>query len=70
MVVDVHSADAITSVISLKKEVEEQTGRSLRITLAGATEAHIVAQEIAEAGIGVIVYPSRPFPYAWEDRRM
>lgn len=40
------------------------------MTLTGATEAHILAKEIGEAGIGVILNPVRPFPYVWDSRRM
>jgi len=43
---------------------------TLKMTITGASEAHILAAEIASAGIGVIVNPSRPFPTRWEDRRM
>ncbi|THH28657.1 hypothetical protein EUX98_g5540 [Antrodiella citrinella] len=70
LVIQIHSADAMASVISLKREIEAHTGHALKITFAGASEAHVVAQEIADANIGVIVAPARPFPYAWEDRRI
>ena len=60
----------MTSIIKLKQEVEAQSGHSLKLTFYGASEAHIIAQEIADANIGVIIAPSRPYPYAWEDRRM
>jgi hypothetical protein len=54
----------------LKKEVENKSGQSMKLTLAGASEAHLLAQEIGKAGVGVILVPSRPFPGKWEQRRM
>ncbi|KLO20165.1 composite domain of metallo-dependent hydrolase [Schizopora paradoxa] len=70
LVVDVHSADIIASLISLKKEVQESTGSLLKMTITGATEAHILAKELAEANVGVILNPVRPFPYFWDARRI
>ncbi|KAG6849822.1 hypothetical protein H0H93_004631, partial [Arthromyces matolae] len=57
-------------VSGLGKEVEAESGRSIKLTITGAAEAHILAQELGEAGIGVILNPPRPFPYTWEDRRI
>ena len=70
MVVSVESADAIASVIELKREIEAETGQDLKLTSSGATEAHLLAKEISEAKIGVIIRRSRSFPEEWEYRRM
>ena len=70
MVVGVESADAIASVIELKREIEAETRQDLKLTLSGATEAHLLAKEISEAKIGVIIRRSRSFPEEWEYRRM
>ncbi|KAG5721025.1 hypothetical protein E4T56_gene1508, partial [Termitomyces sp. T112] len=43
---------------------------SIKFTFTGASEAHLLAKEIGEAGIGVILAPSRPFPGTWESRRI
>ena len=51
-------------------EVERLKETAIKMTITGASEAHILAAEIASAGIKVIVNPSRPFPARWEDRRM
>ena len=59
--VNVGSADIMASLVSLKKETELKNGTPLKLTLAGATEAHIIAEELAEAGVGVIVTPTRSF---------
>ncbi|KAI0705003.1 hypothetical protein C8T65DRAFT_718924 [Cerioporus squamosus] len=69
LVVNVHSADIIATLISLKKEVEAKTGNAIKFTIAGATEAHLLASVLAEANVGVIVTPSRSFPYTWDERR-
>ncbi|KAI0297178.1 carbohydrate esterase family 9 protein [Russula brevipes] len=62
VVVEAHSADVIATLILLKRDVEEKTGATIQMTIAGATEAHILVKEIAEANIGVIFRPSRPLP--------
>jgi len=70
IVVEAHNADVIATLILLKKEVEEKTGATIHMTIAGATEAHLLVKEIAEAKIGIIFKPSRPFPATWEQRRV
>jgi hypothetical protein len=68
--VEAHSADVIASIILLKKEVEVAVGHAIKVTITGASEAHILASELGEANVGVVVSPTRPFPTLWEDRRM
>jgi hypothetical protein len=70
LVVDVQSADIMATLLRLKDEYEAYSGRELRMTFAGATEAHLLAHEIAKAGVSVIVTESKPFPSTWEQRRM
>ena len=72
LVVEVESADIIASLLALKAEVEEALAlpAPLRLTLAGAREAHLVAREIALAGAGVVFTQPRPFPKTWEAHRM
>jgi hypothetical protein len=60
----------IATLILLKKEVEEATGSHIRLTITGATEAHLLAQQLGEAGVGVIINPSRPYPRVWDQRRL
>lgn len=69
LVVEAHSVDIIASLIKVKKEVESQTGFDMKLTITGASEAHLLATEIAEAGVGLILDP-RPFPAQWEGRNM
>ncbi|KAJ7164022.1 carbohydrate esterase family 9 protein [Mycena crocata] len=70
IVVESHSADIIASLILLKKEVENAKGNTIQMTITGAAEAHLLAKELGEAGVGVILNPVRPFPFLWEDRRL
>ncbi|KAH7888764.1 composite domain of metallo-dependent hydrolase [Phlebopus sp. FC_14] len=70
LVVQTHSADIIASLIKLKKEIEFTTNTDLKMTVAGAAEAHLLAKELSEANIGVIVSPSRPFPEEWQMKRI
>jgi hypothetical protein len=70
LVVEAHSADIIATLVWLKREIERETGKSIRLTLTGASEAHILAKELGEEKVGVILNPARPFPFVWEDRRI
>jgi hypothetical protein len=63
------SADHIATVLQLKREVEAHTKKSLKLSLVGATESHLLAKEISEAGVGVVVLPAKTFPSDWQRRR-
>ena len=65
-----HSADDIASLIRVKGEVEDELDTKLKFVFSGAEEAHLLADEIAKSGAGVIVAPTRPFPHSWDERRM
>lgn len=67
---NVHNADIMIALLRLKKEIEEESTTTLKIVFSGATEAHLLANAIADADVGVIVSPSRPYPNVWENRRM
>ncbi|KAF4602114.1 hypothetical protein EYR40_005318 [Pleurotus pulmonarius] len=70
LVIEVHSADIMAALLIMKAEIEDRKGSYMRMVFSGATEAHLLAKEISRAGVGVILTPSRPFPTAWEDRRI
>jgi len=70
LVVTVHSADIMATLIELKKEIEVQHKAKIQLTFSGASEAHLLAKEIGEAGIGVILIPVHPFPVTWKSRRV
>ncbi|THH17725.1 hypothetical protein EW146_g3143 [Bondarzewia mesenterica] len=69
LVVRVHNADAIATLLNLKREVKRRKGTTIKMTLLGASEAHLLAKEISAANVGVIVSPPRSYPYTWDDRR-
>ncbi len=60
----------IATLVLLKREVKQAKGTDIQLTITGATEAYLLAKELGDAGVGVVLTPSRPFPYTWEDRRM
>ena len=60
----------MATLVNLKREYEDTTGNDLRLTLSGAAEAHLLAEEIAGAGISVILTSPRAYPSDWEQRRM
>ena len=72
LVVNAESADIIATLISLKSEVQETLALDtpLRFTIVGGREAHLLAKQIGQAGIGVIFRQLKPFPKEWEARRM
>lgn len=70
LVIETHSVDVIATLIELKREFEAHAGHSLRMTVAGATEAYLLASELAEAEVGVVLTRARPFPGTWERRRI
>ena len=70
LVVKVNGADAMASLLRLKREVEHAQRSTVRMVFIEAAEAHLLAKEIAEADIGIIQISSRPFPRTWERRRM
>lgn len=70
MVVSVENADIMSTLVTLKREFEKHSSNALRLTFSGATEAHLLAKQIAEAGISVVLTSPRPFPGTWDTRRM
>ncbi|KXN85384.1 hypothetical protein AN958_11484 [Leucoagaricus sp. SymC.cos] len=70
LIIEVHNTDIIATLLILKSEFEVKTRRNLRMTITGATEAHFLAKELAEAGVGVILTPARPLPKTWEQKRI
>ncbi|KAF1978817.1 hypothetical protein BU23DRAFT_524354 [Bimuria novae-zelandiae CBS 107.79] len=78
LILSVHSADTIASIIRLKSTIEtaiakaastSSTSPKLRIVLIGAAEAHIVAAELAAASVPVILAPLQPHQGSWDQKR-
>ncbi|KAF9450406.1 carbohydrate esterase family 9 protein [Macrolepiota fuliginosa MF-IS2] len=70
LIVEAHNSDIIATLLILKSEFEMRMRRSLRLTITGASEAHFLAKELADAGVGIILTPARPLPSTWEKRRI
>ncbi|WVQ81918.1 hypothetical protein IAT38_004045 [Cryptococcus sp. DSM 104549] len=66
LVVEVSSADVMSALVRLKREV----GKKIRLTFLGGHEAWLIAQDLADEDIGVIVAPSRSYPEGWDMRRI
>lgn len=71
LVINAAKADHLASLVRLKKEIERSPNQTdpLRWVVHGGQEAHLVASELAEAGIAVILDPPRAFPGSWDERR-
>ncbi|KAJ6455316.1 hypothetical protein C8R47DRAFT_1328912 [Mycena vitilis] len=70
LVVTVHNADIMATLLVLKSEFDAVHGEALRMTFAGATEAHLLASHIGAARVSVILAPARPYPETWDYRRV
>lgn len=77
VVVTVHSADTIATILKVKKEVETQisllrsrtSSGKIRLVLLGGAESHLLADELAAAGVGVVLAPAQSYATSWEQRR-
>lgn len=78
LILSAHSADTIASIIRLKSEIEAAisttastaaAGSKLRITVIGGAESHLVASELAAAGVSVVLAPLLPHAQTWDQRR-
>ncbi|KAL0573973.1 hypothetical protein V5O48_007988 [Marasmius crinis-equi] len=70
LVIDVHSADIMTSLIAMKAEVDDRIGGQMRMVFSGASEAHVLAKELHRARIGVILTRLRPTYTEWDGRKI
>ncbi|SMQ46056.1 unnamed protein product [Zymoseptoria tritici ST99CH_1A5] len=76
LVIGVHSADTIASLLRLKHEVEaamvkksSSSSAHLRLVLLGAAESHLLAEELAAAKVGVFLAPLFSYATTWDQRR-
>ncbi|KAK7444031.1 hypothetical protein VKT23_015428 [Stygiomarasmius scandens] len=65
-----HPQTHLASTSNSTPDTNHEKQAKLKMTFAGASEAHLLADEIARAGIAVILSPSRPFPRTWDARRI
>ncbi|KAJ6490404.1 hypothetical protein C8R47DRAFT_1124518 [Mycena vitilis] len=68
LVIDVGNADIMATLLILKAEIENQLGTRMRMVFSGAAEAHILAKEISDANVGVIL-DAKPTVGVWDHRR-
>ncbi|OLN87401.1 hypothetical protein CCHL11_09570 [Colletotrichum chlorophyti] len=74
LVLTVHSADAIVAALRVKSTVEEALAakghsHKLRVAIIGGAESHLVASELASAGVGVVLAPFQSYSKTWDQRR-
>lgn len=76
LIITVHSADTIAAILNVKSTVETElaatmraTTKKLRIALIGGAEAHLLAPELAAAGVGVVLAPAQSYAESWDQRR-
>jgi len=79
LVITVNSADTIAALLRLKAELElhiKSTKHSanskegkINLVILGGAESHLVAKEIAAAGVSVILAPLLEYSRAWDSRR-
>ncbi|KAK4547193.1 hypothetical protein LTR36_001414 [Oleoguttula mirabilis] len=75
LVIDVHSADIIASVLRLKAEVEAATAakssesHAIRLVIFGGAESHLLAPELAAANVSVVLAPLLAYGVSWDQRR-
>ena len=66
LVIEVHSADTIASLLRLKAEVE---AAEIRLIIVGGAESHMLANELAAAEVGVVLAPLLSYSETWDQRR-
>lgn len=64
LAVHTHSKDEIASLINLKKQISVHGG-DLQIIIIGGAEAHLLAEQLSQYNISVVLRPSRPVPDLW-----
>ncbi|KXH33086.1 amidohydrolase [Colletotrichum simmondsii] len=75
LVVTVHSADTIAALLDVKSNVEEALSelvlspKTLRLAVYGGAEAHLVADALSAAKVGVVLAPMQSFAVSWDQRR-
>jgi imidazolonepropionase-like amidohydrolase len=80
IVLSVHSADTIAAIIRLKEDIKAarstslsdastRSSKELRLVILGAAESHLVADQLAAAGIAVVLAPLLAYSQTWDQRR-
>ena len=70
LIIEVHSADLIASLLRLKTEVEDAIDATdMRLVIVGGAESYMLAEELATANVGVALAPLLPYSETWDQRR-
>lgn len=78
LAITVHNADAIAAILKVKAVVENTIATSalssasaakVKMVIIGGAESHIVADELAAAGVGVVLAPLQSYANSWDERR-
>lgn len=59
----------MASLLALKADAKQLHGSKIKFVFHGGAEAHLLADEIARADVGVIVAPVRGFPDTFDKAR-
>lgn len=70
LVIHSDNADVIATLLDLLDELSQTRGTNIKLTISGAAEAHLLAKELGQAGVGVILTRPRPFPGRWSGKDM
>lgn len=70
LVLTVHKADTIASILRLKSDLETSHPKlKLRLVIHGAAEAYLLAPELAAANVSVVLAPVYAYAFTWDERR-
>ncbi|KAK3321904.1 hypothetical protein B0H66DRAFT_531267 [Apodospora peruviana] len=70
LLITAHSADAIAAVLKIQSELYEATsGWAIRVVIIGGAESWLLAEELAEAKVGVVLAPLQSYANTWAERR-
>ena len=76
LVITVHSADLIASLLRVKADVEAAISSKdasdtaqLGLIIVGGAESHLLADELAAANVSVVLAPLLPYSETWDQRR-
>ncbi|KAF2501555.1 amidohydrolase family protein [Lophium mytilinum] len=79
LVITVHSADTVASILRLKADVESAMSESyplsgtapkIRLVIHGCAECHLVASSLADSSLaGIVLAPLLPYSQSWDQRR-
>jgi hypothetical protein len=70
LVIHTDNADVIATLLDLLDELSQTRSASIKLTISGGAEAHLLAKELGQAGVGVILTRPRPFPGRWSGKDM